>query len=118
MRLLLDFGCWEEAKPQTCFISQGDILERLMVICAGKACVMKDGKPVEELGDGQFLGGIPFITEQSAPTDVVALETTYFMSWSKQELKKFLGDKVELHAALQLTLGFDLTKRLEASYSR
>ena len=36
----------------------------------------------------------------------------------KLKLKDFLKDKPELHTALQLTLGFDLSNRLEAAYSR
>ena len=118
MLSLLKIGRWELAKPQQCFISQGDTLDRLMLICSGKACVMKDGEMLEELGDGQFIGGIPFITERSAPTDVIAIEETHYMSWPKDKLKNFLKDKAELRSALQLTLGFDLTKRLEASYAR
>lgn len=118
MQQLLALGRWEKAAEQECFISQGNTLDRLMVICSGKACVMKDGKAVEELGDGQFIGGIPFISENSAPADVIALEETYYMSWPKKELKAFLEGKAELHTALQLTLGFDLSKRLEATYIR
>lgn len=40
------------------------------------------------------------------------------MSWPKVKLKKFFKDKAELNGALQLTLGYDLTKRLEAAYAR
>ena len=43
MQQLLRLDRWEKADPQERFISQGDTLDRLMVICAGKACVMKDG---------------------------------------------------------------------------
>ena len=118
MQQLLKLGRWEKAAEQECFISQGNTLDRLMVICSGKACVMKDGIAVEELGDGQFIGGISFISENSAPADVIALEETYYMSWPKKELKAFLEGKAELHTALQLTLGFDLSKRLEATYIR
>lgn len=118
MLKLLKLGRWESAEPDQCFISQGSELDRLMVICVGRACVIKDGKTVEELGDGQFIGGIPFITEEAAPANVVALEKTWYMSWLKPELKKFLDGKPELHTALQLSLGFDLTKRLEAAYVR
>jgi CRP-like cAMP-binding protein len=118
MKQLLKLGRWEKAEANDYFISQGDALERLMVICLGKANVMKDGKLVEELGDGQFIGGIPFVTEVAAPADVIAIEDTYYMSWHKQELKRFLERKTELHMALQLTLGFDLVKRLEATYVR
>ena len=58
------------------------------------------------------------IAERSAPTDVVAIEETHYMSWPKDKLKAFLKDKAELQSALQLTLGFDLSQRLEASYLR
>lgn len=118
MLQLLKLGRWEEASADERFISQGDELGRLMVICAGKACVMKDGKAVEELGAGQFIGGIPFITEQKAPADIVALEQTWYMSWPKAALKDFLAAKPDLHNALHLTLGFDLTQRLQAAYGR
>lgn len=118
MQQLLKLGRWKIAAVQECFISQGDALEHLMVICAGKACVVKNGKAMEELGDGQFIGGIPFATESLAPADVVALEETHYMSWPKDRLRDFLDDKAELSAALQLTLGFDLSKRLEAIYLR
>lgn len=118
MLQLLKLGRWEKADSQECFISQGDTLDRLMVICAGKACVVKDGRAVEELQAGHFVGGIPFITERTAPADIFALEETHYMSWPKEALKDFLKSKPELHAALQLTLGFDLTNRLEATYAR
>ncbi|MCZ6472732.1 MAG: cyclic nucleotide-binding domain-containing protein [SAR324 cluster bacterium] len=118
MLQLLNLGLWEDAAAEQCFIRQGDELERLMVICAGKACVVKDGRTVEELGPGQFIGGVAFISERTAPADIVALEHTWYMSWPKPVLKKFLEKKPDLHAALQLTLGFDLTQRLQAAYAR
>ena len=118
MLQLLRLGDWKEAATEELFIAQGDDLRRLMVICAGRARVVKDGKTVEELGPGQFIGGIPFITEDSAPANVVAMEHTWYMSWPKPVLKKFLEQKPDLHTALQLTLGFDLTQRLQAAYAR
>ncbi len=70
------------------------------------------------MGSGQFIGGVPFITEKKAPADIVALEHTWYMSWPKTVLKEFLESKPDLHTALQLTLGFDLTQRLQAAYGR
>lgn len=118
MLQLLKLGRWEKAAAQECFVSQGDKLDRLMVICAGKARVMRDGKRVEELGQGQFIGGISFITEKAASADVTALEETHYMSWPKETLKEFLKGKAELNSALHLTLGFDLSQRLEAAHAR
>ncbi len=48
----------------------------------------------------------------------VAVEETHYMSWPKAALESFVKAKADLHAALQLTLGFDLTQRLEATYVR
>jgi CRP-like cAMP-binding protein len=118
MKQLLKLGRCEKAEVRECFISEGDTLDRLMVICLGKASVIKDGKVVEKPGDGQFIGEIPFVTEVTVPANVIALEDTYYMSWHKQELKDLLKSKTGLHMALQLTLGFDLIKRLEATYVR
>lgn len=118
MLVLLRLGSWEHAKAEERFINQGQPLERLMVICSGAARVVRDGKTVDELGDGQFIGGIPFISEAAAPADVVAQQDTWYMSWPKEKLKGFLADQPELNQALQLTLGFDLSNRLVAFYAR
>lgn len=115
---LLDLGTWEQAEPDQVFINRGDQLDRLMVICSGRARVMQDGKVMDELKDGQFIGGIPFVTEHVAPANVISLDTTYYMAWPKQVLKQFLKSKPELDNALQLILGFDLAQRLEAAYAR
>ena len=56
------------------------------------------------------------MTENTAPADIIAIEETHYMLWPKLKLKDFLKDHVELQTALQLTLGFDLIKRLEATY--
>ncbi|MCZ6729714.1 MAG: cyclic nucleotide-binding domain-containing protein [SAR324 cluster bacterium] len=118
MLKLLKLGTWEEARPEECFITQGDQLERLMVICSGRASVVTDGKTVDELGAGQFIGGISFITEHSAPADVIALEHTWYMSWPKTVLKDFLQQTPDLNSAMRMTLGYDLSQRLEAAYAR
>ena len=48
MLQLLKLGRWAIANPQTCFVSQGEVLGHLMVICVGKATVVKDGRTVED----------------------------------------------------------------------
>ena len=118
MRELLRLGTWGHAQAQECFLRAGAPLQRLLVICSGRAALVKDGRVVEELGDGQFIGGIPFITESAAPADVVAQEQTWYMAWPKDVLKTFLAGKPDLQNALQLTLGFDLTHRLETYFAK
>lgn len=117
MLRLLSLGRWEHASPNDCFISQGDELDRLMVICSGKVRV-EGGKQVEELRDGQFVGGVSFISGGASPANVVAVEETHYMSWPRAKLKEFLEKHSELDTALHLTLGYDLSKRLGATYSQ
>lgn len=115
---ILKQATWRDAAPDECFVARGDTLDRLMVIYSGLACARIDGRDLATLQPGQFIGGISYITEETAPADIVALEPTRYVCWSKAELKSFLNGNPDLHAALQTTLAIDLTKWLEASWAR
>ncbi len=67
---------------------------------------------------GRFIGGISFITDETSPTNVVALEPNRYFCWPKSKLKRYLTKNPELHAAIQATLGIDLTKRLHDTWTR
>ena len=115
---LLKLARWEEAPADTCFVARGKPLDRLMVIFSGKACVEVDGRDVTELQPGQFIGSISYVTEETAPANIVSLEPTRYVSWSKSELKDFMGKNPDLHSALKTTLAIDLTKWLQATWDR
>jgi hypothetical protein len=113
MAKLLKLGVWMQSDTDSSFIEQGEALDRLMVICVGSACIVQNGRRIEELGPGQFIGGEAYISAQNAPADVIALETTYTMCWKKRDLKAFMASHPELSSALTLTLGFDIANRLQ-----
>ena len=110
---LLKLGEWRQAEPDECFIAHGSTLDALMLIHSGRACVEKDGRQLQDLNPGQFIGSISFITDETAPTNIVALEPTRYVCWPKSTLKSYLTKNPELHAAIQATLSIDLTKRLQ-----
>lgn len=64
----------------------------------------KDGKAgvgvpgMTELQPGHFIGSISYVTEETAPANVVALEPTRYVSWSKAKLKEFMSKNAELHS--------------------
>jgi CRP-like cAMP-binding protein len=87
-------------------------------IYSGKACVEVDGKNVTELEPGQFIGGISYITEETAPANIVSLEPTRYVSWPKSKLQDFMKKNPDLHSALKTTLAIDLTKWLQATWAR
>ncbi len=108
----------EKSKANECFVAAGSQLDTLMVIHSGKAYLEIEGKRLQELHPGQFIGSISFITDETAPTNIIALEPTRYVCWPKSKLKGYLTKNPELHAAIQTTLGIDLTKRLQDAWTR
>jgi hypothetical protein len=115
---LLKLATWETAKPGECFVERDKPLDRLMVIYSGKACAEVDGRNVTELQPGYFIGSISYVTEETAPANVVAIEPTRYVSWSKSKLKGFMNKNPDLHSALKSTLAIDLARWLQATWVR
>jgi CRP-like cAMP-binding protein len=115
---LLKLGTWESAKVGECFVERDKPLNRLMVIYSGRACAEVDGRNVTELHPGHFIGSISYVTEEAAPANVVAIEPTRYMSWPKSKLKDFMRKNPDLHSALTSTLAVDLTRWLQATWTR
>jgi hypothetical protein len=115
---LLKLATWETAEAGECFVERDKPLDRLMVIYSGKACAEIDGRIVTELQPGHFIGSISYVTEETAPANVVAIEPTRYVCWPKSKLKEFMNKNPELHSALKSTLAIDLTRWLRASWAR
>ena len=118
MITLLKLGTWEDAETGECFVERHKPSDRLMVIYSGRACAEVDGRRVTELEPGQFIGSIDYVTQETAPADILAIEPTRYVSWPKLELEDFMKRNPELHSALKSTLAIDLTKWIQASWAR
>jgi hypothetical protein len=115
---ILKLATWEGAVAGECFVEHDQPLDRLMVIFSGKACAVVDGRDVTELLPGHFIGSIDYVTEETAPANVVAIEPTRYVCWSKSELKDFMSKNPDLHSALKSTLAIDLARWLQATWAR
>jgi Cyclic nucleotide-binding domain len=115
---LLKLATWENAEAGECFVARDKPLDRLMVIYSGKACAEVDGRNVAELQPGHFIGSISYVTEETSPANVVAIEPTRYVSWPKSKLKHFMNKNPDLHSALKSTLAIDLTRWLQATWAR
>ena len=113
---LLKIGKWQASSVDDCIARTGEQLDHLMLIHSGQICYIVNGKKTQMFGPGQFMGSISFVTDEMAPADIVVLEPTRYVSWRKSSLRKYLSKNPELHAAIQATLGIDLSKKLEASW--
>jgi hypothetical protein len=115
---ILKLAEWKHAAAGECFVSQGETSDRLMVIFSGSACVEFEGRYVANLAPGRFVGSISYLTEETAPANIAAIEPTRYVCWSKARLKAFMKKTPDLHSALQSTLAVDLTRWLGASWAR
>lgn len=115
---LLKLATWENAETGDCFVERSKPLDRLIVIYSGKACVEVDGRIVAELQPGRFIGSISYVTEETSPVNVVAIEPMRYVYWPKSKLKDFMSKNAELHSALKSTLAIDLTRWLQATWAR
>jgi CRP-like cAMP-binding protein len=118
MITLLKLATWEHAETGDCFVERHKPSNRLMVIYSGRACAEVDGLRVTELEPGQFIGSIDYVTQETAPADILAIEPTRYVSWPKLELKDFMRRNPELHSALKSTLAIDLARWIQASWAR
>ena len=116
MKKILKLSSWEDADPGECFISRDEPLERLILIFSGKANVEINGNKVDQLHAGQFIGEWGYFTDEVAAAEVVATETTRYVSWPKDQLKSYLEKNSDLRAAFQIILGSVLAKRLKTSW--
>lgn len=113
---LLKLAKWKDRDTGATLEKAGEPQDRLSVIVSGRGAVRLPDRQVSEVGAGQFVGEMSFMTDEVAPVSVHALEPVRQVSWHKDELRDFLKSKPDLSAALELILGADLSAMLEAAW--
>lgn len=101
--------------------TEGDTLDELALISEGKVNLVVNGKTVEELGPGHFVGSASFLEETidfPLVATIVAAEDTKMMTWKKRELRRLIRDDNELSTAIEATLGLDIANLLIRHWKR
>jgi CRP-like cAMP-binding protein len=112
---LLGLGRWERAREGEVIVRKGEDLDRMMVIFSGNVDVTSGERRIVELGQGQFVGEMSFLTGERPTVDVVAKGEVRLVSWPKERLHVFLEQHGGLRAALQMILGADLVSKLRVA---
>ena len=112
MLKLLKLATWNTVAAGQRIIEQGATLNNLMVVYSGNASVQTGGREVANLKGGQFMGEMSYLTGGRTHASVVAQTPLRYVSWSKDQLKKFLEGNPELRATLQMILGVDLVAKV------
>jgi len=114
MLKLLKLATWTTETSGQRIIEQDATLNNLMVVYSGNASVQVGEKEVAKLKDGQFMGEMSYLTDSKTNASVVAQTPLRYVSWSKDQLRNFLGRNPDLRATLQMILGVDLVAKVNA----
>jgi hypothetical protein len=103
-------GTRERIEAGTCLVEHDRMMARLSVIASGKADVRLDGEKIAELGDGQFVGQIAYITGEKDPVSIIAKGSIRIISWSRVKLETFFKDRPDVELQLRHSRGAGLTR--------
>lgn len=109
---LVVLGSWETLEPGTTFVEQGAKLEHIRVMVEGSAQVEVDEAVVGEIGPGQLIGEMSYLTRQTPTATVIAKTDVRMLCLSHADLEVLLEQREALRAALQRIISTDLCSKL------
>lgn len=93
-------------------VIQGQVVEDLMTIDSGSVAIKNNGKEINTLSKGFFIGEMAFLTEQPATASVIAVEDGWCFTWRINDLKKARDKHPELIEKLRSAIAINLVKKL------
>ena len=87
----------------------------MILIYNGTVEVKVDDNKVAELRDGEFVGEMSFLTEQSATATCVVKHTTECLVWQQKEFKDLLKRNPSLYFTIQSLLSAQVSSNLVSS---
>ena len=105
-------------KRKGLIIEKGTQQNRVLLILKGTAKVMSGRKEIAELGRGDFIAEMSFLTGEPASADVQCKGELTCMAWSKDALNNLKKINQRLWSKLQHVLSRDLVVKVKRVSSR
>ena len=109
---------------ELCELSEGAILAeenqplgKLFFICAGRVKVTISGREVSELGAGNFIGEVAFLTERPATATVIAEGPVRALAFDRDKLNQFFRNETEVAGLIYQLIGRELAQKIKVSNS-
>lgn len=106
-----NFGS-ERLYQNSTIIREGETPSELMFIVSGNAAIVRRGKTIVQLGPGQFVAEMSFLTKEPASATVRARGDVNCRVWSNQTLADLESVDPNVTAKLKTILGRDLSQKL------
>ena len=102
---------WRSEENGAVIVRNGEKLEELLLLMEGRLSVISGSKSVRRIEPGQFVGEMSYLAGGTPTVDIVADEGTRIVAWPGSGLRKFLEERPDLRAAVQLLMGRDLVQK-------
>lgn len=102
----------------TVLVMQGNTVEELSLIVEGEVVVEEDARRVDNLSEGNFVGAIALLSQNSkfsAPVAVRAADTTTLLTWNFAELTSEFSRNSDLQIAIEASLGMEVSRWLQTT---
>ena len=94
-------------------ITENETTNELYLLLSGKAVVMSAQKQLTTLSNGDFIGEMSFIGEQTASADVYATNEVIVAYWTHSDLHKLEQKDANVYNRFLTIMGRDLVKKLQ-----
>ncbi len=105
-------GSWRDLQPNEIMVRQNEFTNNLSVIIQGSAAIIIDEEAIAQIGEGDFVGEMSFITGQSASADVKASTPIKYLTWNRKDLEAIYLKKPKLRDVMQSVLGINMAEKL------
>jgi len=115
---LFRLGTWTTQPGGTTLLTQGQPVGDLSLIVSGEVSVEMNGRQVDTLGEGRFLGGIALLNADNrfkTPVTVTTTSPTRIIEWPLPELDDSLAKDDELKIAVEASLGLEISRFLQTA---
>lgn len=107
-----DRASWSTVRTGEVLLEENTHLEYLVLILSGGARVRANGKEIAQLGAGQFVGEMSFLTGGLTTAEVIATSPLLIAQWPEKYVTELIKKDQDLGTALQAALGSDLVSKL------
>ncbi|WP_419903717.1 cyclic nucleotide-binding domain-containing protein [Kiloniella sp.] len=103
---------WCDLEKGDTLLVEGECPDKLFLFLEGEAFVSVRHKRIGEIGPGQFVGEMSFLTRQSAGATVVVREPSRCLVWQRDIVEKLYKQDRDLQMILTAAIGVDLAGKI------
>ena len=111
-RRLVKLGAWTEVQEGVTLIFEDTCPDQLKFIVTGGARIERQGRVIGQVGSGDFLGEMSYLTGKMASASVITDQPTRYLAFERRTLRAHLEKSPEVRYALEAGFNRNLVDKL------